>query len=243
MTLIELFTALSSRGLSVQRAVDGLECLGDQSTITDEMQLALKEHRDVFLKTLPKPMTAAEVDAALIDLGEWLNREMPDDYKLSCNESFWQDFDRATEKAVAAKSAAAFDQLKARAKAEFDTFTRMLQQPCTICGTVPWYSCSCDWSMQIFSENAVQNVVEPVSVVAPRPAVITQDTIWCDGDVRVRVPAGEPVSILSDGWEQHEHDVSARRGITDNLSAHPKLVPVLLRNKVRVMPRCDLKTP
>ena len=55
------------------------------------------------------------------------------------------------------------------------------------------------------------------------------------------MPAGEPVSILSAGWERHEPDPSARRGITDNLEAHPELVAVLLRDKVRVMPQNDLK--
>jgi len=241
MTLIELFAALSNRGLTVQRTGDGLECRGDQSMITDEMQQALKEHRDVFLKTLPKPMTAAEVEVALVDLREWLNTEMPDEYRLSCNESFWQDFDRATEKAVTAKSAAAFDQLKAKARAEFDTFTRMLKRPCTICSTVPWCSCSCDWVMQVFSEITVPNVSESLPYAEPRPAITTQASTWCDGDTRIQVPAGEPVSILSDGWERHEPDVSAHWGIADNLRLHPELVPVLLRDKVRVMPQNDLR--
>jgi len=243
MTLIELFTELSSRGLTIRRVGDDLECRGDQSMITDEMQQALKEHQDVFLKTLPKPMTAAEVEVALVDLREWLNTEMPDEYRLSCNESLWQDFDRATKNAVAARDATAFERLRAKAKAEFDTFSRMLQQPCTMCGAVPWYSCDCDWSLQIFSEDAVgeQNVVDTPTNVVSRPAVTIQETIWCDGDARVRMPAGEPVSILSAGWERHENDASARRGITDNLKSHPELVPVLLRNKVRVMPQIDLK--
>ncbi|MBT6156257.1 MAG: hypothetical protein HOL01_07345 [Planctomycetaceae bacterium] len=55
------------------------------------------------------------------------------------------------------------------------------------------------------------------------------------------MPAGEPVSILSGDWECYEPDPSARRCMTENLKKNPAMVIVLLRDKVRLMPKRDLR--
>ena len=53
MTLTELFAKLSTRGLSVCRSGDELECTGDTSALTDELKAALVQHRHEFLRMLP----------------------------------------------------------------------------------------------------------------------------------------------------------------------------------------------
>ena len=154
MTLTELFQQLSTRGLTVQRIDDNLGCQGDLSLLTDELKQALQEHRQEFLRLIPLPMSDDEVKQALTDLADFLNREMPEDYRLSCNPDFWTEFDQQTEKAVAAREARAFDRLKADAKEEFNHFVRMLSYPCEICGHVPWYACHCEWTFQMHSRNS-----------------------------------------------------------------------------------------
>ena len=160
MTLTELFQQLSTRGLTVQRIVDNLGCRGDQSLLTDELKQALQEHRQEFLRLLPEPMSDDEVQRALTDLAEFLNREMPDDYRLSCNPNFWTEFDQQTEQAVAAREARAFDLLKSKAKEEFNHFVRMLSYPCEICGHVPWYACHCEWTFQMHSRNCSTTTIK-----------------------------------------------------------------------------------
>jgi hypothetical protein len=242
MSLSELFLQLSSRSLTVCRVGDELECQGDQSLLTDEMQQAMKEHRQVFLDTLPKPLTPAETEAALVELKDWLNENRPNDYRLSCNESFWREFDQLTEKAVESCDAIAFDQLKTKASAEFDEFTGLVNRPCSMCGGVPWYGCTCDWSVQVLSKNSVgRNVTKPLRNAVCRPAVTTEETEWWDGDARLQIPAGEPVIVLSSGWERYEPDPSARRCMTENLKKNPAMVVVILRDKVRLMPKSGLR--
>jgi hypothetical protein len=243
MTLIELFTQLGSLGLTVQLAGDDLECRGNQSQLTDELRQALKEHRQVFLDNLPKPLMPAETDAALVDLRDWLHQNMPGDYRVSCNETFWQEFDQLTDTAVESNDATAFGQLKEMAEAEFDEFTRLMFRPCSMCGAVPWFACPCDWSIQVLSKNTAhaKGAAKPRRNVVCRPAVTTQENDWWDGDVRLRIPAGESVSILSGDWERYEPDTSARRCMTENLKNNSAMVVVLLRDKVRLMPKSDLR--
>ena len=65
MTLIELFTELSSRGLTVRLNAD--DCVGNLDQLTDEIKTSLKEHREEFLRLLSPPEKIADERRVILD--------------------------------------------------------------------------------------------------------------------------------------------------------------------------------
>jgi len=102
MTLSELFTELSRRGLTVRRnADDGLECIGNLDHLTDKIKTSLQEHRGEFLRLLPSPEKIAEERRVILDdFTEWLNLAMPDAYRLADHAAFWQEHDHQLTSAI-----------------------------------------------------------------------------------------------------------------------------------------------
>lgn len=152
MTMTELFTELNQRGLTVHRAGDELECRGDLSLLTDELRATLHEHRNEFLRLLPRPMSADEIEVALRDLVELLNREMPSGYRLSCNEEFWRDHRRDVNRFGETGDPNALEKIKADALAEFREFEHMATYPCDKCAE-PWPTCDCQWDFLLIPKN------------------------------------------------------------------------------------------